>query len=92
MAGEDGTMSGSIAAADSDSGPHDANPPRISESTGDQEPAAPRELVREVADSLRSLAKVLPYGEYAAIVHHVARLRWRCGAGAPNREIAFDDQ
>ena len=44
--------------------------------------AAPRELVREVAASLQSLAKVLPYPEYAAIVHRIADLRWRCAGSA----------
>lgn len=42
--------------------------------------AAPRELVREVAASMKSLAKVLPYAEYAAIVHRIADLRWRCAS------------
>ena len=38
----------------------------------------PRELLREVAASLRSLSKVVPYGEYALIVHRIARVRWQC--------------
>ena len=42
--------------------------------------AAPREMVREVAASLKSLAKVLPYPEYAEIVHRIADLRWRCAS------------
>jgi len=45
--------------------------------------AAPRELVREVAASLKSLAKVLPYPEYAAIVRTIADLRWRCASNGP---------
>ena len=44
----------------------------------DSDPAAPPALVREVAASLKSLAKVLPYPEYAEIVHRIADLRWRC--------------
>lgn len=38
----------------------------------------PRELLREVASSLRSLSKVMPYEEYAVIVHRIARVRWQC--------------
>jgi hypothetical protein len=38
----------------------------------------PRELLREVAASLRSLSKVVPYEEYALIVHRIARVRWQC--------------
>ncbi|HEY2853376.1 MAG TPA: hypothetical protein VGJ18_11050 [Gemmatimonadaceae bacterium] len=38
----------------------------------------PRELLREVAASLRSLSKVVPYEEYAIIVHRIARVRWQC--------------
>ena len=37
-----------------------------------------RELVRDVAANLKSLASVLPYPEYRAIVHRIAQLRWRC--------------
>ena len=44
----------------------------------DLDAMAPRELVQEVAASLKSLAKILPYAEYAAIVHRIAQLRWRC--------------
>lgn len=73
-------MDVSLSAADSKTEPNDMNPPKISEFAPPQELIAPRELVREVAASLKSLAKVLPYAEYAAIVHHIARLRWRCRA------------
>jgi hypothetical protein len=38
----------------------------------------PRELVRDVASNLKSLARILPYAEYAAIVHRIAQVRWRC--------------
>jgi len=38
----------------------------------------PRDLLREVAASLRSLVKVLPYEDYALIVHRIARVRWQC--------------
>ena len=38
----------------------------------------PPKLLREVAASLRSLAKVLPYEDYALIVHRIARVRWQC--------------
>jgi hypothetical protein len=48
----------------------------------------PTELIREVATRLKTLAKALPYDEYAAIVHRVAWLRWRCVhapvSGAPD--------
>ena len=46
----------------------------------DDQPA-PRDVVQEVAASLKSLAKVLPYSEYASIVHRIAQLRWRCAVG-----------
>lgn len=51
---------------------------------------APRELVQEVAASLKSLAKVVPYPEYAAIVHRIAELKYRCEAA----KVAYsrDDQ
>ena len=42
------------------------------------EPSPPPEIVREVAAQLKSLPKVVPYEEYAWIVHSLARLRWRC--------------
>jgi hypothetical protein len=48
----------------------------------------PREFVREVAGNLRSLAKVLPYAEYAAIVHRIAHLRWRCTCSAQASELS----
>lgn len=38
----------------------------------------PRELLRDVAANLKSLAKVIPYAEYAAIVRRIAQLRLRC--------------
>ena len=43
-----------------------------------REAEPPRHLLREVASSLRSLAKVLPYEDYALIVHRIARVRWQC--------------
>ena len=53
----------------------------------EHDPIAPRELVREVAASLKSLAKVLPYPEYAAIVHQIAHLRWRCENGGSTETL-----
>jgi hypothetical protein len=41
----------------------------------------PRELLREVASNLKSLATILPYAEYAAIVRRIAEVRWRCEVG-----------
>lgn len=49
-----------------------------SEAAPELESMAPREVVQEVAASLKSLSKILPYAEYAAIVHRIAQLRWRC--------------
>ena len=37
----------------------------------------PRELLQQVAASLKALARALPYDEYATIVYQIARLRWR---------------
>ena len=56
----------------------DTSPATTDDRTGQYDATAQRELVREVAASLKSLAKVLPYAEYAAIVHRIAELRWRC--------------
>lgn len=41
----------------------------------------PRELIRDVASNLKALARILPYAEYAAIVHRIAEVRWRCQGG-----------
>jgi hypothetical protein len=41
----------------------------------------PRELLRDVAANLTSLATILPYPEFAAIVHRIAEVRWRCAVG-----------
>jgi len=41
-------------------------------------PPAPPEVVREVASQLKSLSTIMPYEEYASIVHRVARLKWQC--------------
>ena len=38
----------------------------------------PRALVNQVAASLKSLARVMPYEEYAPLVHRIAELKWRC--------------
>jgi len=43
-----------------------------------REAEPPRSLLREVAASLRSLTKILPYEDYALIVHRIARIRWQC--------------
>jgi hypothetical protein len=40
--------------------------------------APSRELIRDVASNLKALARVLPYAEYAAIVHRIAEVRMRC--------------
>lgn len=46
----------------------------------------PMAVVREVASGLKSLAKVLPYEEYAGVVYRIARVRWQCqlAASAPH--------
>jgi hypothetical protein len=58
----------------------DAAPSATNEGRGSAtiDPELPRELVRTVAASLKSLMLVLPYEEYADIVQRIARLRWRC--------------
>jgi hypothetical protein len=48
------------------------------EVTQQVEAELPRELLRDVASNLKSLARILPYAEYAAIVHRIAEVRWRC--------------
>lgn len=54
-------------------------PPAASfEVTQQVEGELPRELLRDVASNLKSLARILPYAEYAAIVHRIAEVRWRC--------------
>lgn len=63
--------------------------PENSESAWQQDLIAPREIVREVAASLKSLSKVLPYADYAAIVHRIAKLRWRCETSLP--AVVFDE-
>ena len=47
----------------------------------------PTALVQDVASGLKSLAKVLPYDEYASVVYRIARVRWHCqlAASHPNR-------
>ena len=53
----------------------------------------PREIVREVAFQLKSLPKVMPYEEYARIVHRVASLKWQyeqCDLSAPSSEADTD--
>lgn len=48
----------------------------------------PRDLLRDVAAQMKSLSRVLPYPEYAAIVQRIARLKWRCMLGdAPRSNI-----
>ena len=58
----------------------DTSPATTDDRVRQYDATAQRELVREVAASLKSLAKVLPYAEYADIVHRIAELRWRCEA------------
>ena len=41
----------------------------------------PRELLREVAAQTKSLSRALPYPEYAAIVRHIAGVKWRYHRG-----------
>ena len=48
----------------------------------------PTELLRDIATQLKSLAKVLPYDDYAAIVHRIARVRWRCEPHSARRVAA----
>ena len=42
----------------------------------------PTAVVREVAAGLKSLAKILPYEEYASVVYRIARVRWHCQLAA----------
>lgn len=72
-------MDASVAAGFGESQREDNAP----DSTGRGDLHVPRDIVQDVAASLRSLAKVLPYSEYASIVHRIAHLRWRCGVGVP---------
>ena len=51
------------------------------EKTHEARPELPREILRDVASNLKSLARILPYTEYAAIVHRIAEVRWRCELG-----------
>ena len=46
----------------------------------------PSALVREVASGLKSLSKVLPYEEYASVVHRIARVRWQCQLAASHAQ------
>ena len=62
-----------------DTKPSDENETRewqTTESTA--ESPVPPALVREVASQLKSLPNVMTYEEYAAIVHRIAGLKWRC--------------
>ena len=58
-------------------------PPQVErlENTQEMNSELPREIVREVASNLKSLARILPYTEYAAIVRRIAEVRWRCEVG-----------
>ena len=58
--------------------PDRARQPQDYDRDSDFEAEPPRNLLREVAASLRSLAKVLPYEDYALIVHRIARVRLQC--------------
>lgn len=54
-------------------------PKQVERSENSQENSElPREILREVASNLKSLARILPYAEYAAIVRRIAEVRWRC--------------
>jgi hypothetical protein len=44
--------------------------------------SVPIALVREVASELKSLAKVMPYEEYARVVYRIARVRQHCQRAA----------
>ena len=46
--------------------------------SADDGSSTPPEILRDVAACLKSLAKVLPYDEYVAILHQIARVKWRC--------------
>jgi hypothetical protein len=73
--GEDYAMDVSLASNEFAERAHDTDD---SASARQNDLIAPREIVREVATSLKSLSKILPYAEYADIVHRIAQLRWRC--------------
>ena len=47
----------------------------------------PTDIVREVAAGLKSLAKVLPYEEYASVVYQIARVRWHCQLAASYSQL-----
>lgn len=56
-------------------------PPQVVEpldNTREMDSELPREILREVASNLKSLARILPYTEYAAIVRRISEVRWRC--------------
>lgn len=55
-------------------------PPQVErlENTQELNAELPREILREVASNLKSLARILPYTEYAEIVRRIAEVRWRC--------------
>lgn len=58
-------------------------PPQVErlENTREMNSELPREILREVASNLKSLARILPYAEYASIVRRIAEVRWRCERG-----------
>jgi hypothetical protein len=47
----------------------------------------PTAIVREVAAGLKSLAKVMPYDEYASVVYQIARVRWHCQLAASYSQL-----
>jgi hypothetical protein len=47
----------------------------------------PTAIVREVAAGLKSLAKIMPYDEYASVVYRIARVRWHCQLAASYSQL-----
>ena len=52
--------------------------------------STPPEILRDVAACLKSLAKVLPYDEYVAVLHQIARVKWRCALADHAEAVAVD--
>jgi hypothetical protein len=52
----------------------------------------PVALVRRVAAELKALSKVVPYDEYASIVHRIARLKWQCEQAASSLAYPPDER
>lgn len=48
--------------------------------------SVPTAVVREVASGLKSLARVMPYEDYAKVVYRIARVRWHCQLAASHAQ------